>query len=289
MTQPPFNFQPPLGPGSTFKPAPNSHVKNLIFQFESPPGTSTDATRLANHPQHGNLPFQSSNLGSSAPPQSNNQSASVPPQFFSQGSGILSESLGQGPGASPQSISYTGVPPQSFIQSSSGVLDTNKNPTMNHLLDLNDYKKQQELRDQGEIDGGDESGESEDDEEDPKAGSAIDDQETPKVKRRPRGQYRKYTDKHWERTLNDLTENFGQISMTAAAKKYGINGKTGRTKLSAYMENPNEDFPTNKPRGGGCGRPKLLQEEHTKFILDFFGNDPEKDVVVLLQWVGDRS
>ncbi|KAG0038206.1 hypothetical protein BGZ83_003182, partial [Gryganskiella cystojenkinii] len=62
--------------------------------------------------------------------------------------------------------------------------------------------------------------------------------------------------------------------------KYGINGKTGRGKLKAYLENPDDEFPV-KRRGCGQGHPKLLQEEHTKFILDFFGKEPEKDMFEL--------
>lgn len=35
-----------------------------------------------------------------------------------------------------------------------------------------------------------------------------------------------YMDKQGEQAVNDLTDNFGRVSMTAAAKNNGINGKT---------------------------------------------------------------
>ncbi|KAG0091573.1 hypothetical protein BGZ93_008767 [Podila epicladia] len=79
-----------------------------------------------------------------------------------------------------------------------------------------------------------------------------------KVKHRPRGPYQEYSDKQWNDAVFDLTDNFGSMN----------------------------------PRGGGAGRTALLQEEHNKFILEFFGGEPVKNMNILQDaikgevWIG---
>lgn len=55
-----------------------------------------------------------------------------------------------------------------------------------------------------------------------------------------------------------------------------------------YFEDPSKGFPTNKPCGSGAGCPVLLQEEHTKFILAFFGEEPEKEMHLLQDAIKDK-
>lgn len=102
------------------------------------------------------------------------------------------------------------------------------------------------------------------------------------VKHGPCGPYHNYQDNQWNDTVYMLINNFGKMSMTEAVEKNGINGHTECGRLGAFLENPSTDFPANKPHGGGgAGHPKILQQEHTDFILEYFADKPYADVFEL--------
>ncbi|KAF8909918.1 hypothetical protein BGZ58_005949, partial [Dissophora ornata] len=105
----------------------------------------------------------------------------------------------------------------------------------------------------------------------------------------PRGKYRQYTDKQWEDFLKDVTLGFGLLNVSDAAKKAGINPRTARDKLRQFMKNTKEGFPVHRRTREGAkgGRVPILNEEHTKFIIDYFGDKPEaciRDLKRALVW-----
>lgn len=156
-----------------------------------------------------------------------------------------------------------------------------RDPTMDKLLDLSSYLQRHKA-----LTNIDQDNSASDSEDETNVDSDI--LMDRKVKRGPHGPYHEYNDKQWSDALFDLTNNFGSMSVTEVAKKHGINPRTARNKFMKYQEDPSKGFVMDKPRGGHEGCQPILQEEHTKFILDFFGDEPAREMHLLQDAIKEK-
>ncbi|KAF9400976.1 hypothetical protein BGZ76_007631, partial [Entomortierella beljakovae] len=142
------------------------------------------------------------------------------------------------------------------------------------LMDLDSFLKQKAEKclepvnpDQSE------SGSESDDEGDVAIEDELAKKEKPQKARQ--GEYRRTTGKQWEDFFEKKIKY--QLSTRAAAIAAGVNVRTATTKWGIYMADPDQQIPSDQ-QIGNSGRKKKLGEEHTKFIVDYFGDRPEADI-----------
>ncbi|KAL1929229.1 hypothetical protein VTP01DRAFT_2288 [Rhizomucor pusillus] len=89
--------------------------------------------------------------------------------------------------------------------------------------------------------------------------------------------YTLYTDQDKVRFFNLLFEKC--MTASAAAKQLGINVRTGQRSAKQYEKEPDSIFKKRKK----SGRPRILNEEHKQFILEYIDENPSAVLVELVE------